>query len=71
LAQYNGHRNWNHWNVALWLFNDEALYSLVTDTLRKVKGKKAQAETLLAALPAMTPDGAPYSVASIMAALKK
>ena len=24
---YNGHKNWNHWNVSLWLFNDERYYN--------------------------------------------
>lgn len=23
---YNGHRNWNHWNVNLWLNNSEPLW---------------------------------------------
>jgi len=23
---YNGHKNWNHWNVSLWLNNDERKY---------------------------------------------
>ena len=23
---YNGHKNWNHWNVSLWLFNDGPMY---------------------------------------------
>ena len=25
-GEYNGHKNWNHWNVSLWLYNDEAMY---------------------------------------------
>jgi hypothetical protein len=29
--KYNGHKNWNHWNVSLWLFNDEPLYRLMCD----------------------------------------
>ena len=26
MATYNGHKNWNHWNVSLWINNDYGLY---------------------------------------------
>lgn len=25
---YNGHKNWNHWNVSLWINNDESIYRM-------------------------------------------
>jgi hypothetical protein len=68
MATYNGHKNWNHWNVSLWINNDEGLYRMARE---KVKGYgKAKAAVILAGLlPPRTPDGAPYSVSAIRAAL--
>lgn len=28
MTRYNGHKNWNHWNVSLWINNDEGLAEL-------------------------------------------
>tara|TARA_R110000751_G_scaffold290367_1_gene396992 strand:- start:22 stop:237 length:216 start_codon:yes stop_codon:yes gene_type:complete len=66
--KYNGHKNWNHWNVALWLFNDEFLYIIMKGVLRS-RTKDEAAEYLLGILGEETPDGAPYSKTSIRAAL--
>lgn len=70
---YNGHKNWNHWNVSLWLNNDEALYQDLKRVLRQHSTKQAAAEELLNDLQDLgitkTPDGAPYSVSSIRAAM--
>ena len=30
---YNGHKNYNHWNVSLWINNDEWLYRLLVTYL--------------------------------------
>ncbi len=32
---YNGHKNWNHWNVSLWLSNDEDNYRQVCHVLER------------------------------------
>jgi hypothetical protein len=44
---YNGHKNYNHWNVALWLFNDESLYRRMRYLLRRFDTKDAAARALL------------------------
>lgn len=72
MATYNGHKNWNHWNVALWIGNDEGLYRLALDcidTARNRGGKSLATRMFLAEVPAKTPDGAPYTFASVRAAL--
>ena len=76
---YNGHKNWNHWNVSLWLNNDDRLYGAMMCWLKAAGGNKDRAAR--AFYRAMigndhgisethTPDGAPYSVSSIRAAMR-
>lgn len=66
---FNGHKNWNHWNVALWITNDEGLYRRAVELIRE-QGEDAAARTLLEELPRHTPDGAPYSITTVRAALR-
>lgn len=75
---YNGHKNWNHWNVALWLGNDEGLYNFARELKRKLGTRKA-AEAFLANMADLqyhnksgrptTPDGAPYTITALRAAI--
>ena len=70
MGKYNGHKNWNHWNVSLWINNDEGLYRLALGCVRDHRNRKDAAECFMALRPAdKTPDGAPYSVSSIRAAM--
>lgn len=76
MSKYNGHKNWNHWNVYLWINNDDGLYRMamgLVDCYRRCGGRTGAAESMLESLQAMgqfkTPDGAPYSVSSIRAAM--
>lgn len=73
MARYNGHRNWNHWNVALWLGNDEGLYSLAREYKRRFRNSRDAAKAMLQLLESCgarkTPDGAPYTVSSLQAAI--
>lgn len=69
MPKFNGHRNWNHWNVSLWINNDETLYRMALAAISRNRGRDAAAYDLLCSLDKTTPDGAPYSVSSIRAAM--
>jgi hypothetical protein len=76
---FSGHKNWNHWNVSLWISNDEPLYRAACEYL-KDHTKDETAHMLLEDLRdngAMddkgnfaTPDGAPWTFTTIRAALR-
>lgn len=67
---YNGHKNYNHWNVSLWLFNDEGLYRMMVDKVNRSATKDNAARWIAGLLLGQsTPDGAPYTYTSIRAAL--
>jgi len=66
-TSYNGHKNWTHWNVSLWINNDEGLYRMALDYKRRFKAGAAR--HMLADLPAKTPDRANYSHPSLKTAL--
>lgn len=74
-ATYNGHKNYNHWNVSLWINNDEGLYHMAKNFIERYPrvGRAKQATLMLERLHdegiKRTPDGAPYSVSSIRAAM--
>jgi hypothetical protein len=72
---YNGHKNWNHWNVSLWINNDEGLYRLARDTIAMFPGRRdAAVRTFIAHLAVFgvtkTPDGAPYSKSAVESAMR-
>jgi hypothetical protein len=74
MSKFNGHKNWNHWNVSLWLNNDYAWYTAMLECIRFYKNRDAAARAMLSALRAgghaKTPDGAPYSITTIRAAMR-
>lgn len=73
MATYNGHKNRNHWNVALWIGNDEGLYRLALDCMRLAGTKDAAAQAFVETMReggfSKTPDGAPYSFSAVRAAM--
>jgi predicted NUDIX family NTP pyrophosphohydrolase len=73
MAKYNGHKNYNHWNVSLWISNDEGLYSIAKDAVRYASNRDAAARQIVDDLNALgitkTPDGAPYTFTTVRAAI--
>lgn len=74
MATYNGHPSWAYWNVALWFGNDEGLYNLARDYIRRARNKDDAARAILDTLKecgtTATPDGATYSLSTIRHALR-
>ena len=77
MAKYNGYKNWNHWNVSLWLNNDEGLYRLAKGKIKSIKRYGGTRDDAAEALRVLfsdlgmthTPDGAPYSKSAIRSAM--
>ena len=68
---YNGWPSWNAWNVSLWINNDEGLYNLALECVRRGRGKESAARAFTRLCGASkTPDGAKYSIRSIMGAME-
>lgn len=71
MAEYNGHKNWTHWNVALWIGNDEGLYALALACLKRAKSRTSAARRFTREVGTMkTPDGARWSIVAVAAALE-
>lgn len=70
---YNGHKNWQQWNVSLWINNDYGLYMIACDLVRSSRTKADAAcrmkQLLKQAGITKTPDGAKYTSTSIRAAM--
>lgn len=74
---YNGHKNWNHWNVSLWINNTESFYRLAQNYVLECKHKGyTKDDAALAILKHLnadgythTPDGAEYNKTNIRAAI--
>lgn len=66
---YNGHKNYNAWNVCLWLGNDEPTYRLMRQVIKTSKNRNAAARKLLDLLPTKTPDGVPYTYTNVRLAM--
>lgn len=70
LTEYQGHPSKGHWNVALWLANDEPTYRLAMDAISKRGATRKAAHYCKSHLPDKTPDRFDYSIPRLVAALK-
>lgn len=73
MATYNGHKNWNQWNVSLWINNDQGLYETARSFCKAYRNRAQAAMAMHRELAEMgmdkTPDGARYSPTAIRAAM--
>lgn len=70
MAEYQGHRSWNAWNVSLWINNDEGLYREARDYAKRY-GIAAGARHMAKSLQGeTTPDGGKYNVTCIREAMR-
>lgn len=75
MNKFNGYKNWNYWNVSLWINKDEYLYREAVHLVKHYpRARESAARHMLGWLKDQdithTPDGAPYSVSSIRAAMR-
>lgn len=73
--EYNGHRSWNAWNVALWINNEESLYNLAqevcTETVKQGRSIDTASTKFIKWLGATnTPDGATYNRLCVKLAIR-
>jgi len=71
MAKYNGHRNYNAWNVSLWINNDEMLYRMARSMCIN-EGIGAAATRLFDMYLSgkKTGDGVPYTRTNVRLALR-
>lgn len=71
---YNGHKNWDYWNVSLWIGNDEGLYNQAKRLVRAHGNRRGAAREFVEQMRLdgieKTPDGARYTVANVYAAME-
>ena len=83
MATFNGHKNWNHWNVSLWINNDEGLCNLARECIKEApasnyvrhgyRPRDAASFLFMARIHGMgiytTPDGGIYNQTAVRAAM--
>lgn len=67
----NGYKNWNDWNVALWIDNDEDLYHDAYGKVTMLGASQATKEMMAYLKGKRTPDGARYTHKSLYGALSR
>ena len=77
MPRYNGHLNWNYWNVSLWINNEEGLYRLALNCVKRNRTKTEAAKQFVELLSSSnglapkTRDGAVYTIPSVRAAMSE
>ena len=72
MNEYNGHRSWNAWNIALWIGNTESIYRCAVDVcLADRKLYQAVNKFMSVYGGTRTPDGAIYNRLSVKLALEE
>lgn len=70
---YNGYKNKTHWNVSLWINNDEGLHQLAREFIAANNNRNDAARDMMLFLELTgqdkTPDGFKYSKTAIRAAM--
>lgn len=75
IGEYNGHKTKGHWNVSLWINNDERLYRIARECIITAKRDKpfcwltTACIRFCASVEAKTPDGFGYGRERVRAAL--
>jgi hypothetical protein len=73
MPKYNGHPSYNAWNNALWINNDEGLYTFAKELKHQYGTARKAAEAFVEAMQeagqCKTPDGAPWTVTNVARAL--
>ena len=70
MTTYNGYKNWNTWNVSLWINNSEWLYREAYELVQKYGETRAAHKLWKELKGERTPDGARYTLCGIKAALE-
>jgi hypothetical protein len=74
MATYNGHKNYDYWNVSLWIGNDEGLYNLARRLVRRHSNRRNAAREFVEQMQCdgmdKTPDGARYTIANVYSAME-
>jgi hypothetical protein len=66
---YNGYKDWDHWNVSLWINNDETIYGAAYIMVSSMGAKKAAGVLSKTLAGTKTPDGAKYTYNNIYSTL--
>lgn len=66
---YNDHKDWETWNVSLWINNDEDLYSDAYGKVTMIGAREAAKEMMRQLKGKATPDGAAYTFNRVYTAL--